>query len=160
MHQPETVHYRVAIACEPGPAGYESQLTRQLQTAFPVTGCRHTAGGLVIGIAAAHPFADGALKDFADLVTDLLTGLGIAVTYGVVCRVTRPAGWRQRARDAVAGLRRLFRQSGSGNGGNDSSSGDVREIPVLYFYKGLRFDRELTARLRRLNDRRSPAPAI
>lgn len=154
MHQPETVHYRVAIACEPGPAGYESQLTRQLQTAFPVTGCRHTAGGLVIGIAAAHPFADGALKDFADLVTDLLTGLGIAVTYGVVCRVTRPAGWRQRARDAVAGLRRLCRQPGGAGGG------EVREIPVLYFYKGLRFDRELTARLRRLNDRRSPAPAI
>ena len=141
------------IACEPGPAGYESQLTRQLQTAFPVTGCRHTAGGLVIGIAAAHPFADGALKDFADLVTDLLTGLGIAVTYGVVCRVTRPAGWRQRARAAVAGLRRLLRQP-------DATAGNAREIPVLYFYKGLRFDRELTARLRRLNDRRSPAPAI
>ena len=153
MHQPETVHYRVAIACEPGPAGYESQLTRQLQTAFPVTGCRHTAGGLVIGIAAAHPFADGALKDFADLVTDLLTGLGIAVTYGVVCRVTRPAGWRQRAQDAVAGLRRLLRQPGA-------TGGNAREIPVLYFYKGLRFDLELTARLRRLNDRRSPAPAI
>ena len=155
MHQPETVHYRVAIACEPGPAGYESQLTRQLQTAFPVTGCRHTAGGLVIGIAAAHPFADGALKDFADLVTDLLTGLGIAVTYGVVCRVTRPAGWRQRARAAIAGLRRLLRHQSGPDG-----AGNAREIPVLYFYKGLRFDLELTARLRRLNDRRSPSLAI
>ena len=73
----------------------------------------------MIGIAAAHPFADGALKDFADLVTDLLTGLGIAVTYGVVCRVTRPAGWRQRAQDAVAGLRRLLRhQPGPDGAGN------------------------------------------
>ena len=146
MHQPETVHYRVAIACEPGLAGYESHLTRQLQTAFPVTGCRHTAGGVVIRLAAAHPFAHGALKDFADLVTDLLTGLGISVTYGVVCRVAGPAGWRQRARNAAA---RLLRRP------NAAIAADAPEIPDLYFYHRPRFDLELNARLRRLS-----APAV
>ena len=134
----QIVQYIVEISCDPCPEGWESQIARQLRRDFPVTSCRNTRSGLSLRLAAAHPFADGALKDFADLVGDTLTGLGIGMTVGVVRRVTRqaprPGGIRQRMQEAVAALTGLELRP-------------AREIPVLYFYKGLRFDRELSARL-------------
>ena len=80
----KTVHYSVEIDCAPCPEGYAAQIARQLQTAFPVTVCQHTPNGLAMRLTSAHPFADGALKDFADLVGETLTGLGIRMTCGVV----------------------------------------------------------------------------
>ena len=143
----KTVHYSVEIDCAPCPEGYAAQIARQLQTAFPVTVCQHTPNGLAMRLTSAHPFADGALKDFADLVGETLTGLGIRMTCGVVRRVTHPAGaWP-----------RLWRAIGAaGAAGRDARP--AREVPVLYFYKGLRFDRELSARLRNAS-RRNPSPA-
>ncbi len=138
----QTVQYNVEINCGPCPDGYESQIARQLQTAFPVTNCQNTRNGLSMRLISAHPFADGALKDFADLVGDTLTGLGIRMTAGVVRRVTRqtpnPAGVLHRMQDAAATLI-----------GFDLRP--VRETPVLYFYKGLRFDLDLSARLQGVN---------
>ena len=140
----QTVQYNVEINCGPCPEGYESRIARQLQTAFPVTGCRNTRHGLTMRLVATRPFADGALKDFADLVCETLTGLGIRITAGVVRLVTRqrpdPAGIVHRIQDAAATLTGLDLRP-------------VREIPVLYFYKGLRFDLDLSARLQSLHGR-------
>ena len=134
----QIVQYIVEINCDPCPDGCESQIARQLRRAFPVTSCRNTRSGLSLRLTSAHPFADGALKDFADLIGDTLTGLGIGMTAGVVRRVTRqrrrPAGVWQRMQDAAAALT-----------GFDLRP--AREIPVLYFYKGLRFDLDLAGRL-------------
>ena len=134
----QTVEYNVDINCGPCPEGYESRIARQLRASFPVTGCRNTPNGLTLRLVAAHPFADGALKDLADLVCDTLTRLGIRITAGVVRMVTRPAphsvSMFHRLRDAAGAVAGLdFRP--------------VREVPVLYFYKGLRFDLDLSSRL-------------
>ena len=140
----QTIQYNVEINCGPCPEGYESRIARQLRTAFPVTGCRNTRNGLTMRLVATRPFADGALKDFADLVCDTLTNLGIRITAGVVRRVTRqkpdPAGVVHRIQDLAATLTGLDLRP-------------VREVPVLYFYKGLRFDLDLSARLQTLQGR-------
>ena len=91
---------------------------------------------------SAYRFADGALKEFADMVGDTLTGLGIAMTMGVVRMVTRQASHRagvmQRVQDMAATLTGIDWRP-------------VREVPVFYFYKGLRFDLDLSARVKALN---------
>ena len=140
----QTIQYNVEINCGPCPEGYESQVARQLRTAFPVTGCRNTRNGLAIRLVATRPFADGALKDFADLVCDTLTSLGIRITAGVVRLVTRqrpdPAGVLHRIQDVAATLIGLDLRP-------------VRDGPVLYFYRGLRLDLDLSARLQALHGR-------
>ena len=137
-----TVQYNVEINCGPCPEGYESHIARQLQTAFPVTSCRSTRNGLMVRLTASHPFAEGALKDFADLVAETLTSLGIAMTAGVVRRVTRQgsreSGALHKAQEIAAALTGLDLRP-------------AREIPVLYFYKGLRFDLDLSSRLSAMN---------
>ena len=146
----QIVQYNIEINCDPGPEGFASQVAGRLQTAFPVTSCHSTTTGLAMRMISAHRFADGALKDFADMVGDTLTGLGIAMTMGVVRMVTRqssyPAGVLQRVQDVTAHLTGLDWRP-------------VREVPVFYFYKGLRFDLELSARLKALN-RMEPAGVI
>ena len=139
----QIVQYNVEISCGPCPEGYASRIARQLRTAFPVTSCQSTTNGLAMRMISGHQFADGALKDFADMVGDTLTGLGIAMTMGVVRLVTRQgsscqASVLQRAQDLAATFTGIDWRP-------------VREVPVLYFYKGLRFDLELSARLKALN---------
>lgn len=138
----QIVQYNVEINCGPCPDGYASRIARQLRTAFPVTSCQSTSTGLEMRMISGHRFADGALKDFADLVGDTLTGFGIVMTTGVVRLVTRQgsyhAGIFQKAQDLAASLTGIDWRP-------------AREIPVLYFYKGLKFDLELSARLKALN---------
>ncbi len=138
----QTVQYNVEINCGPCPHGYESRIVRQLQTAFPVASCQSTRNGLLVRLISSHPFADGALKDFADLVADTLTGLGIAMTVGVVRRVTRQASGQSTALHKVQEMAAAIT-------GLDLRP--AREIPVLYFYKGLRFDLDLSGRLSAMN---------
>lgn len=155
----ELVQYNVEINCEPCPAGQESQIMHRLRSAFPVAVCRRTDRGLALRIDARHPVADGALKDFADLTAETLTALGIRMTDGVVRRVTwqTPGNFRvlermQRLAAALTGLDAYCRLAegiatlAAARTGLDLRP--VREIPVLYFYKGLRFDLDLSARLR------------
>ena len=146
----QTVEYNVEINCGPCPDGYESRIVRQLRTAFPVTQCRNTPNGLTIHLVTVRPFADGALKDFADMVCDTLAKLGIWITAGVVRLVTRqkpdPAGIVHRVQDMAAALTGLDLRP-------------VREVPVLYFYKGLRFDLDLTARLQGTNGKKETGEA-
>ena len=135
----DLVQYKVEINCDPCPPGQESQIINRLRAAFPVAACRSTAQGLALRIDARHPVADGALKDFADLVAETLTALGIRMTAGVVRRVTRPTPGNFRV------VERLQRRAAALTG---LDLRPVREIPVLYFYKGLRLDLDLSARLR------------
>lgn len=139
-----SVHYNVEINCDPCPEGTEDQITRQLRTAFPVSNCRYTPTGLSMRLTSGHPFAYGALKDFADLVADTLTQLGIRVSCGVVRLVTREPsqedGFVQRIKDTTAALVGV----------------DLRpeqETPVLYFYKGMKLDLDIAARLNRTPSR-------
>ncbi len=138
----QIVQYNVDVNCGPCPQGLVSRIARQLQTAFPVTSCQSTRTGLTMRMISGHRFADGALRDFADLVGETLSGLGIAMTMGVVRMVTRQASFHsgvlQRVQDLAATVTGIDWRP-------------VREVPVFYFYKGLRFDRELSARLRALN---------
>ena len=133
------VHYTVDIHCSPCPEGSEAEITRQLRAAFPVTNCRNTPTGLALRLTAGHQYAYGALRDFADLIADTLTRLGISMTSGVVRLVTRGTpddqGVWHRVQDATAALVGLDLRP-------------ARETPVLYFYKGLRFDLDLNARLK------------
>ena len=138
----QTVQYNVEINCGPCPDGYESQIVRQLQTAFPVASCQSTRNGLLVRLISSHSFADGALKDFADLVADTLAGLGIAMTVGVVRRVTRQATGQSAA------LHKMQEMAATIIG---LDLRPVREIPVLYFYKGLRLDLDLSDRLSAMN---------
>lgn len=135
----ELIQYNVEINCEPCPAGQESQIVNRLRSAFPVAVCRRTDRGLALRIDARHPVADGALKDFADLVAETLTALGIRMTVGVVRRVTRQSPGNFR----VVGRMLCLAAALTG-----VDLRPVREIPVLYCYKGLRFDLDLSARLR------------
>ena len=136
-----SVHYNVEINCGPCPEGSETAITQQLRTAFPVTNCRNTPTGLALRLTAGHQYAYGALRDFADLVADTLTRLGISMTAGVVRLVTRGTpgeeGVWHRVQDATAALVGLDLRP-------------ERETPVLYFYKGLRFDLDLSARLQKM----------
>ena len=134
----QTIHYNVEINCDPRPDGCESRIVRQLQTAFPVASCHSTRSGLLVRIISSHPFADGALRDFADLVADTLAGLGIAMSVGVVRQVTRQASGRSAA------LHKMQEMAAAITG---LDLRPAREIPVLYFYKGLRFDLDLSGRL-------------
>lgn len=138
----QTIQYNVEINCGPCPDGYESRIVRQLQTAFPVSSCQSTRNGLLVRLISSHPFADGALKDFADLVADTLAGLGIAMTVGVVRRVTRQASGQSAA------LHKMQEMAAAITG---LDLRPAREIPVLYFYKGLRFDLDLSGRLSAMN---------
>ena len=134
-----SVHYNVDIHCGPCPEGTEAQLAQRLRTAFPVTNCRNTSTGLALRLTAGHQYAYGALRDFADLIADTLTRLGIGMTSGVVRLVTKGTsdeqGVWQRVQGATAALVGLDLRP-------------ERETPVLYFYKGLRFDLDLSARLK------------
>ena len=138
----QIVQYNVDINCGPCPEGYVSRIARQLQTAFPVTSCQRTRTGLAMRMISGHRIADGALKEFADMVGETLTGLGIAMTMGVVRMVTRQVSYHpgamQRIQDFAATVTGIDWRP-------------VREIPVFYFYKGLRFDLDLSARLKALN---------
>ena len=138
----QVVQYNVEINCGPCPQGYASQIARQLQTAFPVTSCQSTSTGLTMRMISGHRFADGALRDFADMVGETLTNLGIAMTMGVVRLVTRQASY-------YTGVLQKMQNFASTVTGIDWRP--AREVPVFYFYKGLRFDLELSARLKSLN---------
>lgn len=133
------VQYKVEVSCDPCPPGTESRILTQLQSAFPVTSCLITEDGLIIRMVNTHVFADGSLKDFADLVGKTLSDMGITMTTGVVRQVTSQppcqAGMLTRMQDFAATFVGVDRVQ-------------PIEVPVLYFYKGLRFDLELTARLR------------
>ena len=136
-----SVHYNVDIHCGPCPESAEAEIAQRLRTAFPVTNCRHTPTGLALRLTAGHQYAYGALRDFADLIADTLTRLGISMTSGVVRLVTRGTpgeeGVWHRVQDATAALVGLDLRP-------------ERETPVLYFYKGLRFDLDLSARLQQM----------
>ncbi len=138
----QIVQYKVEINCGPCPDGYVSRIARQLQTAFPVTSCQSTTTGLTMRMISGHRFADGALRDFADMVGETLTSFGIAMTMGVVRMVIRQASYHagvmQRVQDFAATVTGIDWRP-------------AREIPVFYFYKGLRFDLDLSARLKALN---------
>ncbi len=130
--------YNVDINCDPRPEGRESQIINRMKSVFPVISCHSTRSGLSMQLDATHPVADGELKDFADVVAETLTELGIRMTSGVVRRITRQApsasGAMGRVQDVAASLT-----------GFDLRP--VRQVPVLYFYKGLRFDLDVTTRL-------------
>ena len=134
-----SVHYNVEIHCGPCPEGAGAEITQRLRPAFPVTNCRNTPTGLTLRVTAGHQYAYGALRDFADLIADTLARLGISMTSGVVRLVTkgtpREEGIWHRVQDATAALVGLDLRP-------------ERETPVLYFYKGLRFDLDLSARLK------------
>lgn len=134
----QMVQYNVNINCDSCPEGNESQIVDRLKSVFPVVSYRRTGNGFTMRLDANHPVADGALKDFADVVAETLTGLGIRMTSGVVRQITRRApsasGAMGRVQDVAASLT-----------GFDLRP--VREVPVLYFYKGLRFDLDVTTRL-------------
>ncbi len=136
-----SVHYNVEINCGPCPEGTEAEITQQLRTAFAVTNCRNTSTGLALRLTAGHQYAYGALRDFADLVADALTRLGISMTSGVIRQVTRGTpgdeGVWHRVQDATSALVGLDLRP-------------ERETPVLYFYKELRFDLDLSARLQKM----------
>ena len=135
----QSVHYNVDIYCGPCPEGAEVEITQQLRSSFPVTYCRNTPTGLTLRVTAGHQYAYGALRDFADLIADTLARLEISMTSGVVRLVTRGTpgeeGMWHRVQDATAALVGLDLRP-------------ERETPVLYFYKGLRFDLDLSARLK------------
>lgn len=145
-----SVHYNVDIHCGPCPDGAAAEIAQRLRTAFPVTNCRNTPTGLALRLTAGHQYAYGALKDFADLIADTLTQRGISMTSGVVRLVARGTpgeeGVWDRVQDATAALVGLDLRP-------------QRETPVLYFYKGLRFDLDLAARLKETN-RRSEVAGI
>lgn len=145
-----SVHYNVDIHCGPCPEGTEAEITRQLRTAFPVTHCRNTPTGLSLRMTSGHLYAYGALRDFADLIAETLTSLGVSMTSGVVRLVTRGTpgeeGVWHRVQDATAALVGLDLRP-------------ERETPVLYFYKGSRFDLDLSARMQGVG-RKSEAGAI
>ena len=130
----QIVQYNVEINCGPCPKGYVSRIARQMQTAFPVTNCQTTTTGLAMRMISGYRFADGALKDFADMVGETLTKFGIAMTR----QSSYHPGVMQRVQDFAATVTGIDWRP-------------VREIPVFYFYKGLRFDLDLSARLRAMN---------
>ena len=148
--QHNTVQYNIEITCNPCPEGYESQIARRLGTAFPGVDCRSTQHGLSMRLDSGHTIAEGAWKDFAELVAETLTGLGILMTSGVVSRLARQAPGTSRIaarmHDVAATLT-----------GFDLRP--VRAVPVLYFYKGLRFDLDVSERLRRGMPRKSRVAA-
>ena len=108
----QMVQYNVNINCDSCPEGNESQIVDRLKSVFPVVSYRRTGNGFTMRLDANHPVADGALKDFADVVAETLTGLGIRMTSGVVRRITRRApsasgamGARARRRGLADGVR-------------------------------------------------------
>ena len=134
-----SVHYNIDIHCGRCPEGAEAEITQRLRSSFPVTNCRNTPTGLTLRVTAGHQYAYGALRDFADLIADTLARLEISMTSGVVRLVTRGTpgeeGMWHRVQDATAALVGLDLRP-------------ERETPVLYFYKGLRFDLDLSARVK------------
>ena len=130
-----SVHYKVDIHCGPCPEGAEAEIAQRLRTAFPVTNCRNTPTGLALRLNAGHQYAYGALRDFADLIADTLTRLGISMTSGVVRLVTRGTpgeeGVWHRVQDATAALGRIGPAAGAGNAGAVLLQGiAVRSGPV------------------------------
>lgn len=140
----QIVQYNVEIACDPCPRGHASDIQRRLQQDFPVTECRYTETGLAMQLLSLQPLADGMLRDFSDLAAETLSDFGISMTTGVVRMLTREApshhGVVHRVRAMTAAVTGIDWRP-------------VREVPVLYFYKGLRFDLDLSERLQRLNQR-------
>jgi hypothetical protein len=140
MHN--SVQYKVEINCGPSPSGTESHIASQLGENFPVIDCQTTQNGLTIFLKAANPVADGALKDMADQITEILSSLGITLNLGVIRRVCKRSvsspGVFDRVQNVAATLT-----------GFDLRP--AREVPVLYFYKGLRFDLDLSTRMTRKN---------
>ena len=143
MHN--SVQYKVEINCGPSPSGTESYIARQLGANFPIIGCQTTPNGLTIFLKAAHPVADGALKDMADEITEILSSLGITMNSGVIRRV-----WKRSV--SVPGVFDRVQNVAATLTGFDLRP--AREVPVLYFYKGLRFDLDLSARMARTNPAR------
>ena len=136
-----SVHYKVDIHCGPCPEGAEAEIAQRLRTAFPVTNCRNTPTGLALRLNAGHQYAYGALRDFADLIAETLTRLGISMTSGVVRLVTRGTPGRGRGLASRAGRNgcagRIGPAAGAGNAGAVLLQGiAVRSGPVRTAQRG------------------------
>ena len=137
----QIIQYQVEISCGPGPAGLAEQLLRRIQPAYPATGCQLTAQGLELQLWHTQPYAYDALKDLADLIADTLGELGVTMTTGVVRQtISHPSPHGE-----VLEPMQNFAASATGTTGTNRNC--VTGVPVLYFYKGLRFDLDLAAHL-------------
>ena len=151
------IKYLVQAQCQPSPVGHEEDIAQSLSQYFNVNKCSCDSVGVTLELGYNHPLADGAFKDLADLLIEVLDEKQLRLHSGVSKRVEKGSlstvvgafnrgitGRMLESSNVVFSFltgRSLGRVAGGVFGEN-------RLVPVMYFYREVILDLMLSAKAR------------
>jgi len=151
------VKYLVQAQCQPSPVGHEEEIVRSLSQNFNVKKCNCDSTGVTLELGYNHPLADGAFKDLADLLIDVLAEQKLRFRSGVINRVEAGSlstivgafnrglsGRLLETSDSVFN----FLTGGSFRKLAGGVFGETRLVPVMYFYREVILDLMLAGKAR------------
>ena len=151
------IKYLVQAQCQPSPVGHEEDIAQSLSQYFNVNKCSCDSVGVTLELGYNHPLADGAFKDLADLLIEVLDEKQLRLHSGVINRVekgslstvvgafNRGITGRLLERSYVVFSFLTGRSLGRVAGG---VFGENRLVPVMYFYREVILDLMLSAKSR------------
>jgi len=164
------IKYLVQAQCQPSPVGHEEAIVQSLSRNFNVKQCSCDSTGVTLELEYNHPLADGAFKDLADLLIDVLAEQKLRLRSGVINRVeagslsTIVGAFIGSFNRGLSGDRGLsgrwletsdlvfnFLTSGSFRRIAGGGFGETRLVPVMYFYREVILDLMLAGKARRLS---------
>lgn len=156
------VKYLVQAQCQPSPRGHEEEIARSLSRNFNVRKCSCDRTGVTLELEYNHPLAEGAFKDLADLLIDVLADQKLRLRSGVINRVEAGSlstiagafnrGLSRRVLE-TGGLVFNFLTGGTFGRFRGGVFGETRLVPVMYFYREVILDLMLAGKARHLSTR-------
>ena len=153
------VKYLVQAQCQPSPRGHEEEIARSLSRNFNVKNCSCDSAGVTLELEYNHPLADGAFKDLADLLIDVLAEQELRLRSGVINRVeagslgTMVGAFNRGLSGRVLETGDLvfnFLTGGTFRRFAGGVFGETRLVPVMYFYREVILDLMLAGKARHL----------
>ena len=151
------IKYLVQAQCQPSPVGHEEEIVQSLSQNFKVNKCSCDSTGVTLELGYNHPLADGAFKDLADLLIEVLDEQKSRLHSGVINRVEK--GSLSTVVGAFnRGITRRMLESGNvvfsfltGRSLGRIAGGvfgETRLVPVMHFYREVILDLMLAAKAR------------
>lgn len=154
------IKYLVQAQCQPSPVGHEEEIVQSLSQNFNVKKCSCDSAGLTLELGYHHPLADGAFKDLADLLIDVLAERKLRLHSGVINRVEKSSlstvvgAFNKGISGRVLETSDLVFNFLTGGGSLKKIAGGVfgetRLVPVMYFYREVILDLMLAGKARHM----------
>lgn len=154
------IKYLVQAQCQPSPVGHEEEIVQSLSQNFNVKKCSCDNTGVTLELGYNHPLADGAFKDLADLLIEVLDEQKLRLRSGVINRVEKSSfssvvgafnrGLSGRVLESSDLVFNFFTGSSLRKiaGG---VFGETRLVPVMYFYREVILDLMLAGKARHMS---------